>query len=351
LNIVLIAALFLSHLFHWRVGNALAWATTISGVVQAGWLAISCARAKISIPLLLPHLTESSRRLFKQIGPGAVGAGATQINLLISTILASTLPTGAISFLFYADRLNQLPLGIVGIAVATTLLPLLSTHVAKGDEKAVQHYTSRAIEFCLALGLPATIGLSLAALPIIVTLFEHGAFTHTDAVETAHALAAYSFGVPPFLLVKVFSARFFARHDTRTPVKVALAAMATNVVMSLFLLGLFQHIGIALATSIATWVNAGLLFTQLRKKGEHRGDAQLSHRLPRLLACAAGMALTTFLLASLTESWFEHRNIPLEMGGLTLIIAVSGLVYGLLLHLTGAFRLEALLQIIRPKET
>ena len=180
-NLVLIAALFIARFAHLHVGYALAWGVTISGVVQCGWLAISCYRAGVSIPFTKPQLGDASKRLFRRIGPGAVGAGAAQINLLISTILASTLPTGAVSYLFYADRLNQLPLGVVGIAVATTLLPLLSRQIENGQAKRMhKHYTSRAIEFCLMLGLPATVGLAIAAQPIIQTLFEHGAFTHED---------------------------------------------------------------------------------------------------------------------------------------------------------------------------
>ena len=228
-NLVLIAALYLSRIMGWDVGYALSWAVTISGAVQMLWLMISCRRAKVSLPLMLPQLGEASSKLFRRIGPGAVGAGAAQINLLVSTILASTLPTGAVSYLFYADRLNQLPLGIVGIAVATTLLPLLSRHIEAGRTEQARHYTSRAVEFCLLLGLPATIGLSVAAQPIIQTLFEHGAFTHEDAVRTAQALAAYSLGIPAFLLVKAFAAGFFARHDTKTPVQIAMIAMLVNV--------------------------------------------------------------------------------------------------------------------------
>ena len=155
-------------------------------------------------------MTES-RRLFRRVGPGCLGAGAAQINLLVSTILASTLPTGAVSWLFYADRLNQLPLGIVGIAVATTLLPMLSRHVEAGREDSVRHYMSRAIEFCLMLGLPATVGLAIAAKPIIQTLFEHGAFGAADTQATSEALAAYALGIPGFLAGEGFQRRDFSR--------------------------------------------------------------------------------------------------------------------------------------------
>ena len=350
LNIVMIAALFLAQVFAWSASEVLAWAMTASGVAQAVWLAWSCRRAAVVIPLIWPHLTESAKRLFQRVGPGAVGAGATQINLLLSTILASTLPTGAVSYLYYADRLNQLPLGVVGIAVATTLLPLLSRHTEDGDEAQIRHYMSRAIEFCLALGLPATIGLALAAEPIIQTLFEHGAFSHTDTVETAHALAAYALGIPAFLLVKVLSARFFARHDTKTPVKIALLAMATNMLGAILLLGPLEHVGIALATSIATWMNAIALFYALRRTGEKLGDAKLIYRLPRLLVCALGMSLVTLGTVHNLDGWFVAGHLGRAIGGILLIIGPSCLVFGLLVHLTGAMRWHEAAQLLKHRE-
>jgi len=347
-NIVLIIALFVARFMNLRVGYTLAWAVTISGVVQMLWLAISCYRARVSIPFLMPQLGPAIRHLFQRIGPGAIGAGAAQINLLISTILASTLPTGAVSFLFYADRVNQLPLGIVGVAVGTTLLPLLARHVEAGKEDSVQHYTGRAIEFCLMLGLPATIGLSLSAQPIIQTLFEHGAFTHADTIATSEALAAYALGIPGFLLVKVFAAGFFARHDTKTPVKIAVIAMAVNVVCSVFFLGPFQHIGIALANSIAVSVNAVLLFKRLKRKGTV-GDAKLAHRLPRLLLSAGGMGVTTWLLMRFTSDLFVAGHLTQELLALTVLIGLSVLVYALLLQSTGAMRWRDFTAILRRK--
>lgn len=350
-NIVLIIAMFTASQLHMDMGYTLAWAVTVSGIVQCVWLMISCYRAKVSIPLVWPHLTEASKRLFKRIGPGAVGAGATQINLLVSTILASTLPTGAVSYLFYADRVNQLPLGIVGVAVATTLLPLLSRHVAAGKEDNVRHYTSRAIEFCLVLGLPATIGLVLAAQPIIQTLFEHGAFTHADAVATAQTLAAYSLGIPAFLLVKVFASGFFARHDTATPVKIAVIAMIVNVIFSVTLLGPMQHIGIALANSLAVWTNALLLLFQLRRKRGAIGDSKLGKRIPKLLFCAVAMGAVTWWLTSVTEGWFVPHHLTRELIALTFIIGGSAIAYGMALQITGAMRFQDIVAILRRKPT
>lgn len=355
LNLVMIAALWIADAAGWEIGNALAWGTTISGVVQASWLAISCFRARVTIPLVRPHWNEMTRRLFRQIGPGAVGAGALQINLLLTTILASLLPTGAVSYLYYADRLNQLPLGIVGIAVATTLLPILSRHEAAGNTQAVRATMSRAIEFCLMTGLPSMVGLGLAAGPIIQTLFEHGAFTHADTIKTSGALTAYALCIPTFLLVKVYTSRFFARHDTRTPVKIAIVAMIVNVTAALLMLGVLGHVGMALATSFASWTNAGLLYLRLRKRGEIMGDDALKRRAPRIFVSAFGMAAVTLAAQALTASFFV-AGAPLltKMIGLSVIIGLSTLAYGVLLHLTGAMRLQEILGRFRnpaPKES
>jgi putative peptidoglycan lipid II flippase len=337
-NIVLIIGLLAAQLFDWHMGYTLAWAVTISGVVQCAWLAISCYRARASIPLLRPHLSEASNKLFRRIGPGTVGAGAAQINLLISTILASTLPTGAVSYLFYADRLNQLPLGIVGIAVATTLLPLLSRHIEAGAEDKVRHFNSRAIEFCLLLGLPATIGLIVFAQPIIETLFQHGVFKAEDTAATVDALRAYALGIPGFLLVKIFAAGFFARHDTKTPIKIAIIAMVVNVFCSLLLLGVLQHTGIALANSIAINVNATLLYMRLRRKNAPIGDADLPGRIVKISVCAVVMAAATVLLLVFGWNAIEFSGIVQKIFGLGALIGLSGVFYTATLHLTKTMR-------------
>ena len=345
-NIVLIIGLFAARFFHWHVGYTLAWSVTISGAVQCAWLAVSCYRVQASIPLLRPQLGEESGKLFRRIGPGAVGAGAAQINLLISTILASTLPTGAVSHLFYADRLNQLPLGIVGIAVATTLLPLLSRHIEAGEEDKARHFSSRAIEFCLLLGLPAMIGLIVLARPIVQTLFQHGAFTQEDTVATVQALRAYALGIPGFLLVKVFAACFFARHDTKTPVKAAMTSMAANVVFSVLLLGVFQHVGIALANSLAVSLNAVLHYRHLRRKNVPLGDLKLPVRIKKVFLCAAIMAGTTTLLTQYGWNAIALSGIGQEVAALCALIGLSGISYAAALQVTGAMRWGDVKEII-----
>ncbi|MDR3424470.1 MAG: murein biosynthesis integral membrane protein MurJ [Alphaproteobacteria bacterium] len=348
-NIVMILGMLAAHFLHWHVGYALAWSVTISGVVQCAWLAISCYRARASIPLLRPHLSEAGAKLFRRIGPGAVGAGASQINLLISTNLASFLPVGAISHLYYADRLNSLPQGIVGIAVATTLLPLLARHVAAGDAAKIRHFNSRAIEFSLLLGLPAMIGLIVIAQPIVQTLYEHNAFKHQDAVATVQALRAYALGIPGFLLVKVFAADFFARQDTKTPVKAALVAIATNVILSILLLGPLQHIGIALASSIAVTLNAALHYYHLRRHNFPICDEKLVGRIKKIILCAAIMSGVSLVLTQYGWTAIPMKGIMQEILALSALIGLSGIAYAAALHVTGAMRWRDVKAVIERK--
>src|SRR3954471_3856638 len=256
LNLFLIAGLLLMAQFHWQDGEVLAWALSAAGVAQFLWLMASCAKAGVPLRPRLPKLTPAVRQTLKIMGPGVLGAGVTQLNLLISTALASLLPGGSVSYLYYADRLNQLPLGVVGIAVATAILPSLSRQVRLGHATDAVATQNRGVELALLLTLPAAVALALLAQPIMTVLFQRGAFGATDAEATAAALAAYAIGLPAFVLVKVLAPGFFAHHDTATPVKIAIAAMATNLCLTLILMQFLAHVGIALATTVAGWVNA-----------------------------------------------------------------------------------------------
>ncbi len=296
LNLFLIAALLLMDRFHWRDGRALAWAITAAGLAQFLWLMFSCGRAGLALRLPRPRLTPGVRRTLAIMGPGAIGAGVTQVNLLISTALASLLPGGSVSYLYYADRLNQLPLGVVGIAVGTAILPPLSRQLRLGDVQGAVATQNRGIELALLLTLPAAVALAALAGPIFAVLFQRGAFTAADTAATAAALAAYAAGLPAFVLVKVVAPAFFARHDTKTPVKIAVAAMAVNLVLTLVLMQFLAHVGIALATTCAGWVNALSLLVVLVRRGHFRLDRRARRNLPRVAAAALGMGAALALL-------------------------------------------------------
>ena len=288
-------------------GEALAWAVAAAGLAQFLWLMFSCWRARLPLSLPWPRLTPEVRRLLRIMVPGVFGAGVLQINLVVSTAMASLLPTGTVSYLNYADRLNQLPLAVLGIAVGTAILPPLSRQVRLGDDEAANATQNRGLELALLLTLPAAIGLALAAQPILAVLFQHGRFTAADTAATAPALAAYAAGLPAFVIVKVMAPGYFARQDTKTPVKIGAATMAVNVALTLGLGLLLAQTGIALALSIAGWVNALLLILVLGRRGHFTLDRRTRRALPRILLAALGMGVLLLLLEWLLAGAFAGR--------------------------------------------
>ncbi len=247
---------------------------------------------------------------------GTFGARVSQLNLVVSTAIDSLMPTCAVSYLYYADRLNQLPLGVVGIAVSTAILPALSRQVRTGDELGAQATQNRGLELALLLTLPAAVGLGVLAQPILETLFQRGAFGAAATAATAPALTAYAAGLPAFVLIKILAPGFFARHDTGTPVKIAAFAMAVNAAGTV-LLGFvlpWAHVGIAIAGSIAGWVNALALMTVLHRRGHFSLDRQSRRALPRIAGAAAGMgallvAATTWAAPSLAGGLMQRLSV------------------------------------------
>ncbi len=294
LNLVLIGSLLGAAPYMATPGHALAWGVAVAGIVQFLWLIGACRRAGMTFRLPRPRLTPDVRRLLRLMLPGAIGAGVVQINLLIDIVIASLLPTGAISFLYYADRINQLPLGVVGVAVGTALLPLLSRQLRDGDADAANASMNRALEFSLLLSIPAAAALMVIAEPVVVVLFQRGVFDAASAAASAHALIAYAAGLPAYILIKVYGPGFFAREDTTTPVRIAVFCVAVNLALNLILIQFIAHVGIALATAISAWINAGLLGFILRRRGHHSADRRLRQRLPRMALAALVMAAGLF---------------------------------------------------------
>jgi putative peptidoglycan lipid II flippase len=250
----------------------------------------------VSLSLPWPRLTPEVRRLLRIMLPGVFGAGVTQINLVVSTAMASLLPSGAVSYLNYADRLNQLPLAVLGIAVGTAILPPLSRQVRQGDDAGAIATQNRGLELALLLTVPAAIGLAVAAQPILAVLFQHGKFTAADTAATWPALAAYAAGLPAFVLIKVMAPGFFARQDTKTPVRIAACTMLVNVALTVVLGLTLAQLGIAMALSMAGWVNALLLIAVLRRRGHFALDRRARRALPRILLAALGMGALLLLL-------------------------------------------------------
>jgi putative peptidoglycan lipid II flippase len=213
--------------------------------------------------IILPVLNEKLKKFFKLFLPGVVGSGVIQLNIVIGTIIASFLPVGAISHIYYADRLNQLPLAIFGIALGIVLLPSLSKAIKQSDHETTNNIQNRSIEFSLLISLPSAIGLFILAEPIIQILFERGAFVAEDTLYTAKVLSNFALGLPAYIIIKVLVSCFFAREDTKTPLYISIVSVITNVVLSLLLIGSMREMGIALATAISAWINALLLYVFL----------------------------------------------------------------------------------------
>jgi putative peptidoglycan lipid II flippase len=334
LNVFIIAAL----LYHPVTGQNLSWAVTLAGIAQCLWLAWSCRRAglKLGMPRRV-HLTPELRRLLRIMLPGVFGAGATQLNLMVSTAIASLAPVGSVSYLAYADRLNQLPLGVVGVAVATAILPTLSRHIRKGEDSAALHTQNRGLELALLLTLPAAVALLLESQPILHVLFERGKFGPHQVAEVAPTLAAYALGLPAFVLIKVVITDFLARQDTLTPVKVAACAMAVNIVLTVWL-GLFSglaHVGIALATSIAGWVNAGSLMAISAHRRQFSLDARSRRSLPRILLAAIGMGAALIGLHHLLQPLLYAHHLSVRLIALSSLVGSGMAVFALLCIMFG----------------
>ncbi len=335
LNLCLIAALLWGARFAPTAAHALAWGVAGAGLAQFIWMAAASLRAGAPLRPRRPRLTKKVRRLVVLMVPGAIGAGVVQINLLVDLVIGSLLPFGSISYLFFADRLNQLPLGVVGIAVGTALLPLLSRQLKAGDEAAAMNSLNRAIEVGMLLTLPAAAALIAIPWPIVTVLFERGAFGPEAAAATAAALAAYAAGLPAYVMIKILAPGFFARQDTVTPVKVASVCVAINIVLNLLLMEPLAHVGIAVATAVAAWINALTLAALLRRRGHLTVDARLASRLPRVAFASAVMAAGLWAVAGLLGGWLAG---PLALQVLALGVLVGGGLIGfaLLALLTGA---------------
>ncbi len=349
LNLCLIASLlYLDETFA-TPGHGLAIGVSLAGVVQFLWLVGAAVRAGYLPRLPRPRLTSEVRELLGLMAPAALGASVAQINLVVDLILASLLPVGSISFLFYADRLNQLPIGVVGVAVGTALLPLIARQIARGEDAAALASQNRGIEFAAVLTLPAAAALILLAGDLIGGLFERGAFTPATTAATGAALVAYAAGLPAYVLIKVLTPAFFARKDTRTPVKIAVLALVVNLVLNLILMRYLQHVGLALATATAAWVNVGLLAAVLHRRGQLAPDARLRRRLAATIAATATMVLAlwglqTLLAAPLATAGGERST---ALAGL---VVAGVLVYALAALVFGAFRPRELMALARGRD-
>ena len=346
LNLTLIAAMLGFTETQETAGHVLSWGVFAAGILQFAWLAYHCQREGLPVTLCRPRLTPEIKLLGKRILPVIFGASLYQINLLIGTILATLVSDGAVSFLYYADRLTQLPLGVVGVAVGTALLPTLSRQLAAGENDAAMTSQNRGLEFALLLTLPAAVALFVIGEPVITVLFERGAFSAADSQATAWALMAYATGLPAYVLIRVLTPGFFAREDTSTPVKIAAAGIVINIALNLILMRVWGHVGIAIAASISAWINALALGVVLRRRDQLTLDKRLAKRWPRIIAASLVMGSALYGAEVVLTPWLSGDEM-VRMLTLSGLVIGGSAVFGLAVQIFGAAHLRDLKGLLR----
>lgn len=334
LNLCLIgSAIWLSPLLETPV-MALAWGVLMAGAVQLLFQLPFLAQQSL-LPVPRPNFRdEGVRRILKLMLPALFGVSVAQINLLLDTVLASFLQTGSVSWLYYSDRLSELPLGVFGIAIATVILPSLSRNHAGQDPQRFARTLDWAIRMVLLIGLPAALALAVLAEPMIATLFHYGAMTDFDVQMSAFSLQAYAFGLLAFMLIKVLAPGYFSRQDTSTPVKIAVKAMLANMVFNLILVWPLDHAGLALATSLSAFMNAGWLLHGLIREGVFRWQPGWGLMLMRLVLSAGAMVTVLLSIQTQLGNWLE-AGLWDRVQWMSLLVLAGGGTYLLMLILLG----------------
>ena len=306
LNLCLIgAALFVTpHFAEGRQAVALAWGVLVAGIVQLLFQLPFLANLGLLPRPAMAWDDPGVRRILGLMAPAIFGVSVSQINLLLDTVLASFLETGSVTWLYYSDRLNELPLGVFGIAIATVILPSLSRKHAAASTESFSRTLDWALKMVLVLGVPAAVALSVLAEPLLGALFQYGQFTAVDVHYAAMSLRAYSGGLLAFMLIKVLATGYFSRQDTKTPVKIGIIAMVANMVLNLLLVWHLNHAGLALATAASAWLNTFLLYRGLADAGVYRPGPGWGPFLIRQLAAVTVMGLLVWWLSGQTDAWY-----------------------------------------------
>ena len=336
LNVLFICAVTLAYYIGWDIGLTLAWTVPIAGIAQLTLVWFAAARAGYRLVPTLPKMTPELKRLAIIAAPAALAGGVVQINLLVGRNVASW-TEGAIAWVNYADRLYQLPLGVVAIAIGVVLLPELSRRLQAEDTQGGKDALSRAGEVALALTLPCAVALMVIPQPMISVLFERGQFTAEDAAATALAVAIYGLGLPAFVLQKIFQPLYFAREDTKRPFQFALVSMVVNVVVAVGLWVWLDYLAAALATTLAGWSMAWLLWRYSRNFGEAAEfDDRFMTRLPRIIAASVLMGVVLFGVHWVLADAFDAAG--WRYLALAVLLVAGGVSYGMLGRALGAFR-------------
>ncbi|MEH6445660.1 MAG: murein biosynthesis integral membrane protein MurJ [Oceanospirillaceae bacterium] len=334
LNVCLIgSALFLSPYFEQPVVS-LAWGVLMAGVVQLLFQVPFLMRMKLLPKPVIDWQDEGVKRILKLMLPAIFGVSVAQINLLLDTVLATFLKTGSVSWLYYSDRLVELPLGVFAIAISTVILPSLSRKNASASTNEFAATLDWALRMILLIGLPSALALFFLAEPLLATLFGYGTMTTTDVLQAGQSLRAYSCGLLAFMLIKVLAPGYFARQDMKTPVKIAIQAMVANMVFNLLLIYPFEHVGLAAATAMSAFLNAGLLLYGLLKIGVFKWQKGWPLMLFRLASGCAVLVLSIVLLDVELQQWLDW-NVWQRVMRMSLIVFVGMSGYLLVLFALG----------------
>ncbi len=336
LNVSLISCSFLLAPYLRQPELALAWAVLIAGFAQLLFQLPLLARLRLLPVPPRPKLdAEGVSRIKQLMLPALFGVSVSQINLLLDTVIASLLVTGSVSWLYYSDRLMELPLGTFGIAIAIVVLPSLSRHHAESSPEAFSETLDWALRLVVLIALPATIGLMLLAEPLLITLFQNQNFPVGDVVSSAGSLRAYAVGLLAFMGVKIFAPGFYARQDTATPVRIGVIAMSANMVLNLlFYLGGWAHIGLALATSLAAYLNAGGLLLMLKRAGVFRFHPGWPRFLFQILLANVIMLVFVFYGLGSWSAWLEWSVVE-QIVRLIFLVFAGIMIYLAVLFATG----------------
>ena len=327
------------------ISSTLSFVVSIAGIIQVIWMYYNIRRNKSKLSINFSFLKTFKRdkeitKFFKLLLPAILGNGAYQINLLIDMILASTLPDGSISFLYYADRVNQLPLGVLGIAIGTALLPVLSSQVKKNQKKEAEKSISKAIKFGILFSIPAFFGLLIFSENIISFLFFRGAFEYKDVQATSSALIALCCGLPAFIMIKILVIPFFANEDTKTPIKISLFCMSINLILNLILIREFLHVGLAISTSVSAWINFILLFYILNKNLNYSFDISIFKVFLKVLLASLTMSYIVLKTYEFMINNFEMYTLYNTNFILILCIIFGIIIYSALMYFLGIKELE-----------
>lgn len=355
LNLVLITALLTGEYFIKAAGASVeqvaygvAWAVTIGGVIQLGWLYYWTRVEGFRPKLLWPRITPEVKRLSIIALPAAIGGGAYQINTLVQLYFLNQLESGSVSYMNYADRLNQLPLGIIGIALSTAILPTLSKFVGSDNKDGADRIQSDAIELSMLLTIPAAVALAICATPFITMIFEGGRFSMEDAAIAGGVLAVLVLGLPAYVLVKVLVPNFYARSDTKTPVYAAFISLGVFVAFNIAFLQRFGVEGVALASVIGAWINVGFLYIVLLKRGYYSVPLELVGRIARQLISAAAMGAALWFASDLLTDWYS-AGLFARLAALLVLVLCSGIVYFGVAFAVGAIDRQRLVALTKKK--